>query len=137
MPEEVFLGFDYGFKRIGVAVGQRLTRGASPLSTINAKDGVPNWILIERCIRQWKPCALVVGLPTCLDDRELYTTQAARQFATDLATRFSLPVHFVDERLTTVEARERLYAKGGYRKIKTTEVDCLAACIILEQWLNA
>ncbi len=136
MPEAVFLGFDFGFKRIGTAIGQRLTGGASPLCTIAAKQGVPDWTHIQQLIEEWKPCELIVGLPTCIDDRELYTTQAARQFATELQTRFALPVHCVDERLTTVEARERLYAKGGYRKIKKTQVDCLAACIILEQWLH-
>lgn len=136
MPEDVFLGFDFGFKRIGVAVGQKLTGGASPLSTVPAKLGVPDWSEIESLIQQWRPAALIVGLPTCIDERELYTTSAARYFAEQLHTHFSLPVHYVDERLTTVEARERLYAKGGYRKIKKTQVDGLAACIILEQWLH-
>lgn len=136
MPEDVFLGFDFGFKRIGVAVGQKLTGGASPLSTLPAKLGIPDWDEIQALIQQWRPAALIVGLPTCIDERELYTTAAARHFAEQLHMHFSLPVHYVDERLTTVEARERLYAKGGYRKIKKTQVDGLAACIILEQWLH-
>ncbi len=136
MPEDVFLGFDFGFKRIGVAVGQKLTGGASPVSTVSAKFGLPDWDDIQRLVHQWHPAALIVGLPTCIDEQELYTTEAARQFAEQLHLRFNLPVHFVDERLTTVEARERLYAKGGYRKIKKNQVDELAACIILEQWLN-
>ncbi|MDP3560613.1 MAG: Holliday junction resolvase RuvX [Legionellaceae bacterium] len=136
MPEEVYLGFDFGYKRIGVAVGQQLTGGASPLFTLQAKLGVPNWEEIQQLIKQWRPTALIVGLPTRIDDTEFYTTAASRGFANQLRKRFALPVHLVDERLSTVEARERLYAKGGYRKIKKSEVDCMAACIILEQWLQ-
>lgn len=135
MPE-AYLGFDFGYKRIGVAVGQRLTCSASPLSTLAAKQGIPDWELIKKMIAQWSPLALVVGLPTCIDDSELYTTEAARRFAKQLGKRFSLPVHLVDERLSTVEARERLFAQGGYRKLKSSAVDSIAACIILEQWLQ-
>lgn len=136
MPEGVYIGFDFGFKRIGMAVGQTLTKSASPLPTIEAKLGVPNWNLIEVLLKQWKPLALVVGLPTTLDDQVLYTTSASRGFARQLKKRFALPVHLVDERLTTVEARAHLFDRGGYRKIKKSEIDSIAACIILEQWLQ-
>lgn len=136
MPEGVYLGFDFGYKRIGVAVGQVITCSAQPLTTIDAKQGIPDWSLIQKLITQWKPQALIVGLPTCIDDSEQYTTPAARHFAKQLKKRFVLPVHLVDERLTTVEARSLLFAEGGYRKIKGTQVDSIAACIILEQWLQ-
>ncbi len=136
MPEGIYLGFDFGFKRIGVAVGQTLTGTASPLSTLDAKLGVPNWAEVEKLLNQWSPLALVVGLPTCIDDTEQYTTAASKGFARQLRRRFSLPVHRVDERLTTVEARAYLFAEGGYRNIKNSEIDSIAACIILEQWLH-
>lgn len=136
MPEGVYLGFDFGYTRIGVAVGQTLTGSASPLSTLDAKLGVPNWDLVQKLLHQWKPVALVVGLPTCIDDTEQYTTAASKGFARQLRKRFALPVHMVDERLSTVEARAHLYAMGGYRKIKNTEIDSIAACVILEQWLQ-
>ena len=136
MPEGVYLGFDFGYKRIGVAVGQRLTASASPLSTIQAREGVPNWLELEKTIKHWRPAALIVGLPKKVDGTEFYTTAAARGFARQLRKRFSLPIHFVDERLTTKEARSHLYQEGGYQKIKKTEVDSIAACIILEQWLQ-
>lgn len=136
MPEEIYIGFDFGFKRIGMAVGQRLTCTASPLATINAVHGTPNWNLLDQQILKWCPKGFVVGLPTCLDDKELYTTSAARRFAKALKKRFLLPVHLVDERLSTVEARTYLFAEGGYRNIKKTEVDSIAACIILERWLQ-
>lgn len=136
MPNGVYLGFDFGYKRIGVAVGQLLTCTASPLATINAQAGVPDWQIVEKVITQWIPQALIVGIPTCIDERELYTTAAARRFAKELRKRFFLPVHLVDERFSTVEARDQLFNQGGYRKIKQTEVDSIAACIILEQWLQ-
>ncbi len=136
MPEGVFLGFDFGYKRIGVAVGQQITCSARPLTTLDAKQGVPDWSALEKVINTWSPQALIVGLPTCLDDTELYTTEAARGFARELQQRFSLPVHLVDERLSTVEARAQLFSQGGYRKIKQSQVDSFAACIILEQWLQ-
>lgn len=136
MPKGVFLGFDFGYKRIGVAVGQKLTCSASPLNTLDAKQGIPNWDMLKKVIDNWRPEALVVGVPTCVDGGELYTTEAARRFAKQLQKKFTLPVHLVDERFSTVEARGQLFEQGGYKKIKDTEVDSIAACIILEQWLN-
>jgi len=136
MPKEVFLGFDFGYKRIGVAVGQRLTCSATPLVTLQAKLGVPDWAAVQKLINQWCPQALIVGVPTCIDGTELYTTAAAKRFAKQLRKHSALPVHLVDERLSTVEARGQLFEQGGYRKIKQTEIDCIAACVILEQWLH-
>lgn len=135
MLKKIFLGFDFGYKRIGVAVGQALTSSASPLSTLQAKQGQPNWDTVQQLIKEWEPSAMIVGLPTCVDGSELYTTPAARGFARQLRKRFALPVHLVDERFSTVEARSQLFAEGGYRKIKASQIDSYAACVILEQWL--
>ena len=136
MPDGVYIGFDFGYKRIGVAVGQKLTCSANPLATINAQAGVPDWNSVAKILADWTPQALIVGFPTCIDGSALYTTSAARRFAKELRKRFMLPVHLVDERLSTVEARGQLFALGGYRKIKQTAVDSIAACVILEQWLQ-
>lgn len=136
MPKDLFLGFDFGYKRIGVAVGQRLTGSASPLTILPAKQGVPNWLQLQNLVKQWQPQALVVGYPTCIDGTEQYTTEAARVFALALEECCSLPVHLVDERLSSVEARAYLFEHGGYRQLKKTGVDSLAACVILEQWLR-
>ncbi len=108
MPEGIYLGFDFGFKRIGVAVGQQLTCSASPLPTLDAKLGVPNWDIVKKLVDQWRPSELIVGLPTCIDGSEQYTTPAARGFARQLRKRFSLPVHLVDERLSTIVCRRWL-----------------------------
>lgn len=136
MREGVYLGFDFGFKRIGVAVGQHLTGSASPLPTLSAKQGVPDWNALSMLIQEWRPCALIVGLPKTIDDKKLYTTRASQQFANQLKVRYALPVHLVDERLSTVEARAHVFEQGGYRKIKQVQLDSIAACIILEQWLQ-
>lgn len=139
MPESlsgVYLGFDFGFRRIGVAIGQTITLTARPLLTLGAREGVPEWLRVAEILREWHPRALIVGLPTHIDDSEQYTTPAAREFARELHERFSLPVHLVDERLTTVEARAQVFAEGGYRKLKKTKIDSIAACVILEQWLQ-
>lgn len=136
MADDFFLGFDFGYKRIGVAVGQRLTLSANPLSTIKAKQGIPDWNEISSLIRTWNPQGLVVGIPTKTDDTELYTTSAARRFARQLRKHSQLEVHLVDERFSTVEARQELFEEGGYRKLKQSEVDSIAACLILEQWLR-
>ena len=88
MLNGVFLGFDFGYKRIGVAVGQRLTCSASPLSTLGATLGVPDWNAVQRVITVWCPEALIVGIPTCIDGSELYTTSAAHRFAKQLHKRF-------------------------------------------------
>lgn len=133
---DIYLGFDFGMKRIGVAVGQKITTSARPLSTLEAKQGIPKWDHVQQLIKQWRPKALVVGLPLNIDDSEQHTTFAARSFAKKLEKLFSLPVYLVDERLSTVEARAELYEQGGYRKIKQAPIDSFAASIILEQWLK-
>lgn len=132
----MFMAFDFGFKRIGVAVGHGLTGSARPLPTLQAKQGEPQWDQIKHMIQDWRPEALIVGLPTRIDGQEQYTTTAARHFAESLKTHFRLPVHLVDERLSTVEARARIFEQGGYKQLKRTEIDSMAACIILNQWIQ-
>ena len=126
------LGFDYGHRKIGIAVGQTLTRSATPLVTLRAQKNQPDWQGIARLIQDWTPTALVVGLPFHMDDREAQVAPEARRFARQLDGRFGLPVHLVDERLTSKEARSRLA-----RRPKRIEVlDALAAALILETWLH-
>lgn len=136
MLEPVFLGFDFGLKRIGVAVGQHLTGCARPLATMAAVEGRVNPVLIDTLLQTWDPAACVVGLPTKTDGQPLYVTQAAREFGLWLHRYSGRIVHWTDERLTTVEVRSRLFDMGGYRKIKSSQIDSLAACLILEQWLQ-
>lgn len=136
MPEGVYFGFDFGLKRIGLAVGQKLTASASPLTTLNAKQGVPNWKTLENLVEKWKPKAFVVGLPTRINGEDFAITSLAKYFASTLEEKFLVPVYMEDERLSTIEARAEMFAQGGYHKLESTNLDSIAACIILEQWLN-
>ena len=126
---ETLLGFDFGLKFIGVAVGQTVSATASPLRILASDKGVP-WSAITALLHTWHPARLVVGVPLNMDGTEQKMTQCARRFMRRLGGRSGLPVHGVDERLTTVEARDRAAARRG-------RVDAIAAQVILESWLNA
>jgi putative holliday junction resolvase len=132
----ILLGFDFGTKRIGVAIGQIVTKVARPLATLSAKNGVPNWDQVAHLIRKWGPQAFVVGVPLNMDGTEQPLTQLAREFARMLHERYQLPVYEVDERLTTVDARERLFSEGGYQALQDGQVDRVAAQLILQMWLD-
>lgn len=132
MGHGTWLGFDYGLRRIGVAVGQTLTGTASPLRTLQAVGPHPDWDSIAGLIGEWRPEGLVVGLPLNMDGtEEEETAPRARRFARQLQGRFGLPVHLIDERLSTREA-QRLTGPGSAR----TGLDAYAAKLILESWLS-
>lgn len=136
MREQIVLAFDFGMKHIGVAVGQTSLNQASALKTLLAKQGTPNWNVIGKLVHEWNAKAFIVGIPVNLNGAEQAITQAAKRFSKELTTRFKLPVHHVDERLTTVEARQQVFNVGGYKKLQETEIDSYAAMLILEQWLT-
>jgi putative Holliday junction resolvase len=129
------IGFDFGTHNIGVAVGQTITGTASPLAALKAKDGQPDWSKVEKMIAEWQPKLLVVGLPLNMDGSEQPLTDLARKFANRLHGRFGLPVELQDERLTTVAAKEELFARGGYRELSKDKIDSAAAQLILEDYL--
>jgi putative holliday junction resolvase len=125
------LGFDFGPRKIGVAVGQTITGSASPLTTIRSHGERPDWARIESLIREWQPSAAVVGLPYNMDDTETALAPRARRFARQIEGRFGIEVHLVDERLTSLEARRQL----GRAATSLEVVDAMAAKLILETWL--
>lgn len=124
------LGFDFGLRRIGVAVGQTVTSTASPLTIVNSQDGKPDWDAITELFEQWKPVAIVVGLPMRLSGEEQALTQPARKFGQRLSGRYNTPVFFIEEQLSSIEAESR-------RKNHKQHVDDHAAQIILENWLES
>jgi putative Holliday junction resolvase len=121
------LCFDYGEKRIGVAVGQHVTATATALEIVAVRHGRPDWERIETLVREWQPQALVIGNPLNLDGTRQPCTDAADRFARKLAGRFRIPVHRADERLTTFAARRQVPGR--------VKVDAEAAKVILESWL--
>ena len=131
------LGFDYGLKSLGVGVGQELTATARPLLALKASDGVPNWEQIENLLKEWQPALLVVGLPLNMDGTEQDISRRARKFANRLHGRFGLPVELQDERLTTTDARARLFEAGGYKALGKDAVDAVSAQLILESWMTS
>lgn len=136
MGKRSVLGFDFGKKFIGIAIGQELTGSASPLGSVKANDGIPNWDNIEKYLKEWLPDYLVVGLPLNMDGTEQPLTKAAKKFGNRLHGRFGLPVEFQDERLTTADAKERLFAQGGYKNLTKDNVDALSASLIIESYFE-
>lgn len=126
---QILLAFDFGMKKIGVAVGQSITHTATPLTEIPAQDGIPSWDMILTLLQTWKANAIVVGLPYNMDGSDQEITHAAKKFGNRLHDRFRKPVYFIDERLTTVEAKAQL---GHSSKV----VDRYAAKLILEAWFK-
>lgn len=129
---ETVLAFDFGARRIGVAIGETLLSHARPLTTIDAEANAQRFAAIDRLISEWHPARLVVGRPAHAD-REAPHEFAARceRFARQLAGRYRLPVEFADERYSSWEAEARL--RGGKRK---AGLDAEAAAIILQAWFN-
>jgi len=130
-PTTTALGFDFGTAKIGIAVGQTFTGTASPITTLRSVNQKPDWEGIAKLIGEWRPQALVVGVPIPMDgDEESEVAGRARRFARQLEGRFRLPVHLVDEKLTSREAWSRL---DRYPK-KIEQLDSIAAKLILETW---
>ena len=126
------LSFDVGEKRTGVAIGQTISGTTRPLETLTTRDGAQDFEAIEKLIKEYQADALVVGMPLNMDGTEQSMTNIARKFGRRLEGRFHLPVHFVDERLSSWEAEQ------GGEKIpgKKTGIDARAACIILDDWMQ-
>lgn len=138
MTVRLLLGFDYGSKQIGLAVGQVITGQARELCVLKAQNGVPDWLKVEALIKEWKPDALVVGLPLNMDGSPSDMSARAERFARQLNGRFNLPVHTHDERLTTFEAKGERMARGQRtNSYRDNPVDAIAARLLLEGWLEA
>ena len=131
---QTLLGFDYDTKRVGVAVGQDITRTVTPLTTLHSQNNKPDWDAISKLITEWQPDRLVVGLPLHLDGSVQALTERVQRFGNQLKGRYNLPVEMVDERLTSHEAETELAARGG--KTAKAEIDALAAALILQSWLD-
>jgi putative holliday junction resolvase len=137
----LILAFDFGFKRIGVACGDTVSRTAAPLIALPANSGAPRWEAIDALLRDWQPALLVVGLPYNADGSDSAMSGAARSFASELTRRFGLRVELIDERYSSMEAAATLKAarESGLRRrrVAKADVDAAAACVILERWFTA
>ena len=133
------IGFDYGEKRVGFAVGETATRIANPLGAIDAIANEARWREIDRLVDEWRPVAFVVGEPHHADGSEHAIAKLAGKFARRLAARYSLPVVMVDETLTSAVAEQDLRDSQARRKSrarKNLQIDALAASLILQSYLD-
>ncbi len=135
---ETILAFDFGLRRIGVAVGQQVTASANPLAVMqNSEDG-PDWTAIERLVREWQPARFIVGMPTSADGSPSEISDHVAGFIGELA-RFDLPIETEDERYSSLEARELLKfgrAQGLRGRIRKEMIDSTAAALIAQRWLS-
>lgn len=129
------IGLDYGKSRIGIASGQMITKTATPIATIAAKQGEPEWHELDKVIKQWRPSDIIVGLPIDAKDQETKITEEARVFAQKIELRYQKPVHLISETFSTREARWRLEEVQN-KSNRHLKVDAFAACVILETWMN-
>ena len=130
------MAFDYGLAHIGVAVGNRVTATAQPLTTLKARDGIPSWDQIGELLNEWRPQLLLVGLPLNMDGSSSELAVRAEKFSRRLQGRFAKDVAMVDERLSSFDAKQRLREMGHRCDYKAQPADALAAALILETWLS-
>ena len=131
------LAFDFGTRRIGLATGQSLTCTSQSLSPVAAKDGKPDWHHLDNIIQEWKPDLLVVGIPLNMDGTISEQSRRARKFANRIQDRYQLPCFLIDEHLSTNEAKEIHFARGGGSNFREESVDGIAAQIILDSWFSS
>ncbi|WP_028113967.1 Holliday junction resolvase RuvX [Ferrimonas kyonanensis] len=134
---QTILGFDFGTKAIGLAIGQSITGTAQPLCGIKANDGIPNWDEIGKIIKEWQPQLIVVGLPLNMDGSEQEMTLRARKFANRLHGRFGIEVVTQDERLTTTDAKAHLFERRGFKGLKKDSIDATSAALIVEDYFES
>ena len=130
------LGFDYGAKRIGIATGQTSTRTATPVTTLSAVNSSPDWDSIQKLIQQWKPDALIVGIPYFLDGKQSEMTKIVQNFCEELEKRFDKSVYQVNETLSSYEAEQALKKNMKIGKHNKQEIDKMAAAVIVQSWLD-
>ncbi|MGD0961330.1 MAG: Holliday junction resolvase RuvX [Methylomonas sp.] len=137
ISHDAVLGFDFGSKKIGVAVGYADTAIASPLQTIRSHHQTPDWEKIGKLIGEWRPFELVVGISRQKDGADNAITPRMEKFCRQLQGRFNLPVHQIDEMLTTFSAKQQLFDDLHLSAAKLWAVqDQVAAQIILQSWFN-
>jgi len=145
--QRTLLGFDFGTKRIGIAIAQELTGTANPLTTVHAVKHKPDWDSISKIINEWQPDLLIVGLPLHMDGTEQPMTQAARRFSNQLNGRYHIPIELMDERLSSNEAESIISEQSGSSSVSRgslfrdsmfpdkAQIDMISAQLILQSWM--
>ena len=131
------LAFDFGERRIGIAIGEHLINSANPLTTLDNESNEVRFAAITQLINEWQPRLLVVGLPLSLDGSETEITQLCKKFARRLNGRFNLPVIMIDERYSSTEASQLLNESGVKGRAQKTMLDQVAAQTILRSYFDS
>ena len=137
-PPQTIVAFDFGLRRIGVAVGQDVTASASPVAAVRNSDAGPDWQAIATIVTEWRPSRLIVGMPLHEDGSPSEMGEHIKRFIAELQ-RFELPVEQVDERYSSLEAGEALKSEralGLRGRINKEEIDSVAAALLAERWLR-
>lgn len=135
-PEETILGFDFGEKRIGVAVGNTVTSHAEALTTLHVESNAARLDAVEKLVAAWQPASFVVGQPEHADGSMHDIAHLAKKFGARLKEKFRLPVAYVNETLSSHEAGTLLAARRIKGRAQKTEIDAVAAQVILQSYLD-
>ena len=135
--ERLILGFDFGTRRIGVAVGNELLGSARELEPLPAREGIPDWARVARLVEEWRPDLFVVGLPLTADGEEQEMSTRARKFGKRLFGRYGVRCEMVDERGSTGEAKAIARARGQRGSWRDEGGDGISAVLIIERWFAA
>jgi putative Holliday junction resolvase len=132
---KTIIAFDFGLRQIGVAVGNSLLQTTQPLPVIRAREGIPDWQVLESLVAEWRPDLLLVGDPLNMDGSASELGARAAKFARRLHGRLGLPVTMADERLTSFEAKQTSREQGHRGDYKRHPIDSQAAELVLQSWL--
>lgn len=129
---ELVMGFDFGLRRTGVAIGLTAIGRARPLITLQLRQGTPDWVQLTALIEEWQPHSLVVGNPNSLNNKNLMDRLV--WFTKELQRRYALPIHLIDEQYSSLEAGYMLKQNNHHKRISKEKLDKIAAVLILESW---
>jgi len=130
------IGFDFGQKRIGVAIGNNISKSAQALITIESTSSNQKFEVIQKIMDEWQPVSIVVGVPFNVDGSEHKVTNLCKKFAKQLEQKYALPIYLIDERYTSIEASYEIQDKKIDLKKKKLLIDRIAAKIILQSYLD-
>ena len=140
MNHEVYIAFDYGLKKTGVAIAQSITKTASPLLSLKMNNGEPDWEDIDSIFENFKPNCAIFGLPTTQINESNSLAKRINNFSSKIEKRYEISIEFINEHLTSKIAKDKLKEQRQegilLRQIKKGQIDSMAAAIILQEWMN-
>ena len=141
MNHKIYIAFDYGLKKTGVAIGQSITMTASPLTSLSMDNGEPNWSEIDIIFEDFKPSCAVFGMPEEHINIDKTLVDNIKTFSSEIKKRYGISIKFINEHLTSKIAKDQLKEQRQegilHRQLKKGQIDSMAASIILQEWMNS